>query len=540
MILRANDRERQLTSLERCIINENYTIYWKGLVFIPGFSSGYLSLVEFGRALSNDGLTKAIDSLKGNFMMVVLHHPSDSISVFIDNSGIFDVYYDEGAISDSFLAIVKERGFSHKDLNPESVIEFLNFGMIYEDRTLFASIRRIQGDQIVRFDKDGRILIESKGFSTGMDKPTNVTSIPDYIESFAQSIQNRKVSVDLTGGIDSRLLVTLLHHCGAKFEASVVGKPDDEDVILAKKVADELDIPLYVCDIDEDIDQYIPELFQLCDGMFDIFAYYSAYQHSRQRIARGADLILTGGGAELLSDRFWMQDFPFYTRKSTNLSRLMGLKVLPIPCNDDYFGNEYRIANQAFEGNLYERLTAYVADMNTKSNDQIYYHFKEQTRAGRFNSIGTQLTDNYTPFLELVLTRYGYSLPRWERFYNHTHRKLITSANERVAKIPTTDGGTTVSSKRADQLLDLYKYFSYISIKLFKKVAQKLTKKSYYQRGSKIKGFPVHLLQGERSQEWESLLKDAGILNEQISLQQIHSEKVGHFISLALLLKELK
>lgn len=488
----------------------------------------------------SNGLPASISKLHGNYMLIIMHHPSRSIQVLIDNSGIFDVYYSQSAVSDSFLELIAASGANEMDMDPESVIEFLNFGMIYEDRTLFPSIRRIRSDQLISIDSSGSIQVGTKGIPTGIDAAARLSSIPEHFRLLSQSIQNRKVSVDLTGGIDSRLLVSLLHQYGADMELSVVGSPEDEDVQLARKVADKLGLPLHVCMIEEEIDGHLPELFRLCDGMFDVFAYYTAYQHSVRRIARGADLVLTGGGAELLSDRFWLQDFPFYSRKRTNLTKLMNLKVLPISCSDHYFQGRYQAASRLFKEQLRERLTCYEADMNTRSNDQIYYHFKEQTRIGRFNTIGTQLTDNYTPFIELEVTRYGYHLPRWERFYNHTHRQLMTSANRAVAAIPTTDGGTTVSALWYHQWLDLYKYTRYNAGKLYKKIAQKLTKKSYYNRGSKRRGFPVHLLQGERSLTWEKLLKDAGILHQTMSLSQLHQEKVGHFISLALLLEHMQ
>jgi hypothetical protein len=117
---------------------------------------------------------------------------------------------------------------------------------------------------------------------------------------------------------------------------------------------------------------------------------------------------------------------------------------------------------------------------------------------------------------------------------------LITSVNKEAAQLSSTDGGMTVSSKWFDQLLDLQKYSRYMAVKFYKKAAQKITKKSSYNRGSKIKGFPVHLLQNELGLECECLLKDAGIIKRELPLTQIHSEKVGNFISLALLLKFIK
>ncbi len=94
---------------------------------------------------------------------------------------------------------------------------------------------------------------------------------------------------------------------------------------------------------------------------------------------------------------------------------------------------------------------------NTETYDRIYYEMRMAVVAAHAISVN----DNYVPFvaplLDPAIVRLGYSLPRRDRFFNRYHRRLITDASLAVARVPSSDTGVTrmsLSSRPRDELRD--------------------------------------------------------------------------------------
>ena len=56
-------------------------------------------------------------------------------------------------------------------------------------------------------------------------------------EAFSKAAKNRKVSVDLTGGQDSRLNVALLNHHTESYETALSGFPEHPDLTIGMRIA---------------------------------------------------------------------------------------------------------------------------------------------------------------------------------------------------------------------------------------------------------------------------------------------------------------
>ena len=136
-------------------------------------------------------------------MLLVEDNRSASRYVLVDNSGMFHVFCSGSGISTSFLELAASQGSRATDLNPEAVVEFLHFGYISFGRTLLKNIVKLSPEQIVRISRTGISFIP-KSLPSFESQPTR--SLVDLLRDFTSSVAAERVSVDLTGGMDTRSL----------------------------------------------------------------------------------------------------------------------------------------------------------------------------------------------------------------------------------------------------------------------------------------------------------------------------------------------
>ena len=531
-----------LGGLEYSWETQEHKFWWKGLVFVHSIPCGTDSLERFSKEISRSGIQDAVNCLKGNFLLVVEDKKSGVYYSFVDNSSLFQAFYSDTSISTSFLELVKYEGLSRSDLDKEAIVEFLHFGHISFRKTFFDSIKKIPGKQILTFSDDGKICFLPK-LVPDLNAGDGQSSFLNFFEGLVSSIKNQNVSVDLSGGIDSRMLATILDYFGLDFEIDVTGWKGHIDIEISKEVASVLKHKHHVTDNSVDLlkeeELLTDELFSMCDGLFNILTGRGQLLSNKNRVGRGVDLKFTGAGGELYKDFWWLQDFPFYARRKANVERLFNLRIAPTGFNHFYFTDDYVEICQNLKHNTVQKLSSFIIDANTKTYDNIYFNYRMQEIAGRRITNDNSLLKSYAPLLELDVVRYGFNIPRKERFFNNFHRRTITSINPNVAKIRTTESGMTVSSFKTDIIKDISKYIINKSARLTKKVGQKILKRTYFQQ---ILADPLYVKVKELKISTGSVefLKDFKIINEKLEVSNISNSHIGNFISLAMFMRCLE
>ncbi|MED4781390.1 asparagine synthase-related protein [Brevibacillus choshinensis] len=529
----------QLQTKEQVWENANYIVGWKGFVFILGVAAGVESVMAFVEELRMSNMIAAVKMLKGHFFLTVYDKQADIYYAFIDNSGAFEAFHMESVVSTSFLTLARQSGYGKERVSKESIIEFLNFGSIYHNRTLVDGIFKIDCNEIIVLCNHKKTIL-SKELETLEDACPNV-DIMEFFRLFSQSVKQMKVSADLTGGVDSRLVCVLLDHHGVPFEAAITGMEGIQDVEVPKHVAKALKHELHIsvpC-VDR-LEQNVPELFDWCDGMNDLFKHYRTLPHHKNREERGVDLVISGIGGEFFKENMWVQDFPFYLRKKANIRRFLRMRMLQIKCKSAYFEGEYKTLNDSFEDRVVQKLGCYLLDTNTKTYDSIYYHFRMKTVASTFISAASHLFGCYSPFLEYDLVRYGFHLKRRERFFNQYHRKMITRLNAPVAKIRTAEGGISVSYEKMEILKDMIKYIRNRTRRATKVLGRKLFHKTYLQESPEHPELFRTIRSMQVTQKSIALLKQEGILDNQLKMSEILDTHLGNMVTIALFMRFLE
>jgi asparagine synthetase B (glutamine-hydrolysing) len=538
MLLGAHDKWN-MTGVLRSTETREFSFRWQGFAYLEGVLAGIPSIQRLAQEMLLD-IPGAASRLKGIYFMYVHDKRSGTHYAFVDSSGLFHAFYSTRHVSTSFLALASSEGLRSNDLDAEALVEFFHFGYIGFGRTFFSSIRKIEATHILVCAAGDKMHVIPKPVPGIHVAPAHC--LEEFMALLAASVGGETVSMDLTGGIDSRLMAVLLSYFGVPFEVAASGVSGTTDLVIAEQVAEVLDRHFHITyhHID-DFESTVPEIFGLGDGLFDVVRYHRAFQLQHDRISRGVSLVMSGTGGELFKDFWWLQDFPFYCRRKPDLQRLYSFRIAPVELKHSYLSSRYRGLSHTYRQRLLEKLSALVVPGNTQTYDQIYYSFKMRDYAGRFLTNTSHLVPCYAPYLERGAVAYGYHLPRSSRFFNNFHRRTMTRLCPEAANIETTEGGVSASSSTLKIAADLSKYVANRFGRLTRKVGQKVLRRSYLRDQSPDHPDLYSHVRGIIA-ERKSLqhLKETQIIDNKTELKEIEDRYLGNILTLSMLLDAIE
>lgn len=520
------------------IVFDNFEVYFKGIIFVSGRKAGHESIERIIDFFIGN---KRIDfpSIFGNYFVLIIDKRDSKKYFFTDNSGIFKSYIYKDSIFTSFLEIVdyhKEIGLN--DLNYSSVVEFLHFGFTYFENTLIESVKRVSGDVYYTFEND-KIEKKSKGLTPISNSPK--VDINKFFSDFVYAVSDKRISLDLTGGFDSRLILSYFIKNNADFELALSGIPGNSDITIASKISGIIQKSFYptIHSIVGTGEDDLASIFDITDSQIDILDYHRNNQLNKDRLSRGVDLHISGVGGELYKDFWWLQDFPFYNSKKINIEKLYDLRIESSSFPNYILGESVKsISTETRKSNL-AKLKEYVLDSNTKTYDNIYYNYKMKTNAGVYISVANNYFISYAPLLEFELVKVGFNLPRCLRFYNNFHRKVITANNPKLAKTRTTEGISS-SSNWAIKFLDLFYYAIDKTKRLLKQILRKVFNKTYLQETPTNSDIYNIIRSNQFLEKSIQYLKEIKVLDKNVSADIIPNFLIGRILTLGFLLQRIK
>ncbi len=178
----------------------------------------------------------------GHFGVVVFC--DNKLVVFNDYRGMCQIYTnsDQSILSTSFLAVYET--LDSYTANDQEIYEYLHFLMFFGNRTPIAEIERLDKRYIHEVLPGGDTRskpFQLPDFYDGDDLERHVDQIHGLLSDYFAKITTAfgdDISIGLTGGYDSRLILAHLRNCGCNPRVYVQGADDLEDVKIAKQIAD--------------------------------------------------------------------------------------------------------------------------------------------------------------------------------------------------------------------------------------------------------------------------------------------------------------
>jgi hypothetical protein len=462
-------RVSDLLANEACLETPDHLLHWRGFVHLPGVAPGAASLAAC-RWDGIDDVRRAACSLRGSFVLSVISRADGRHHVFV--GGLLDAFISGATVSSSFLRLCEVLGLRFGDVDPEAVAEFVDLGFVLGRRTFVAGVERMVPGRI--YELTGGRAVHHDGGPPGIEAPPEPgLTVEGYFRELSDSLKGLRVSSDLTGGSDSRMVAALLAR-ELDVEFAITGMPGNSDIEIARAVAAALDSPLYVLEhrVDQLADE-IPELFEALDGLGDILGHHRAFQNALARRSRQVRVALSGAGGELYKDFWWLQDFPRYRSSRSNVERLLDLRVRPVAVPEGLLAGRFADAAVGVRERTLDLFRACEMPLNTQTYDRIYYDIKMGNTTARYTSMNAGYVPSFTPLLAPELVRLGFALPRRDRFFNRFHRRVVSRAAPEVSTIRTTEGGITLSGDRVRQLAEMGPYAREKARRLVGKVRQR-------------------------------------------------------------------
>lgn len=520
----------------------HHVVFWIGHIYMDGLVSGRPTIERLARDLLQRSLPAIAAELRGVFGLLIFDKLAHTWAAMVDNAGMYKLYYDAHGICSSFLAMLRTSP-SRPAIARKALVEYIAQGRLYGGATLIDGIYKISLDEIVEIRGPGHITKTTKILprSAQYDRAIFLR----HMENLLAACKGKKISIDITGGYDTRLLVVLFDSLGADYELAASGWRGATDVEIAQEIATALGRPLFVTWHSwTDLESELRQCFQAADGQVDPVHFHRDRMNAVARRARGVEIIVHGGGGGHYKDHFYIQDFPWYGSKRVRFERFYDLRVAPVSWPRDLLTAEaWSLVREAKELTL-RRFEEHRASTNNESYDRAAFFVRDPEAYGghlcAYTNMGLQVA---APFLDYHNMLMSFAIPPWSRFMTRWHRDLITEHNRRVAKIRTTDN-YTASACSEDVLRNVIGYVGPQLRRAAKKVVQRaIGKNMFFNVGAPACDDPAFRPAVRRTAlfaEAVERLKALGVLTSKVQPSDVREQHVQAVLNAGLLAERVE
>jgi hypothetical protein len=395
--------------------------------------------------------TSPLERLDGQFSMVRLEEDAGALRVLADPLGMKPLFMAEAGgatyISTSALVLAK-----HLRLPPSApgLEAFLRTGNQFGRLTPWQGLERMLPAEALTFEPDRRergaywqpsIDHDLRRLSFGACAEACVAQASAAI---AERYGATRPWLDLTGGFDTRLLALLAQRADLGFLANTSGEDDDEDVRLARRIAEAAGWPWTQFPLPGDWAELLParigEAVAWGDCHLDALP-LAEVMLGHQRKSEAGSTLLNGGGGEHYRDYPWGQELLGAGRSgSVRLDRLIAWRVLS-PLDLSAFREDPTpavVANVRAE--LEQRVAPFSSAPKTFQCD-LLYAFKATGHFGAYQATAGAWVHMELPFyLRSTFTTAISASPRHRNFHR-LMREMMRRLDPAIAAIQTETGG---------------------------------------------------------------------------------------------------
>lgn len=426
-----------------CQSDQRFLIVVSGTIIFRHFHGNAAVEKILHCLLSGQTLEQLFPEFHGPYTLVLIDRVTKQVCVLNSREGLKHCYVSTRnsgkAFSTNLLLLAALTG---GEPSPEGVREFIHLGAIFEQKTLFAHVSQVLPASFHRHANNR--WSESRLWRLKVAPPDPHMSCQNardvLIRSFSNNftflsnVDGQKVAADLTGGTDSRTVLSCLMEKCSNPVTTTSGDNDFIDVQVARKIASKLRLEHYWYDpvprglVQSQLDRAV----ELADGnMCPIrLARQSAYYEEK---ASRFNFITGGGGGPLFKDHFWLFEFNRVgLNREPQWDRIARFSGVPQVIEDNYFiGYDDEILRNMTE--LFRRWSSQISGTNNQKLDFVFFDLKVPTFSGPSFSLTTQFLDVYHPMLDGENVQFAVDLPPEIRKRNILQFSIIQSLRPEIA-----------------------------------------------------------------------------------------------------------
>ena len=454
--------------------------------------------------------------LFGSYIIIFKDKSRDEILIFTDNSNMRSFFYNDEYISDDIFQIIEKNKTNF--FNHNAVLEYLKYGNIFEHATLVENIKATKSTLFYRIAKNTINEINKK--IGDISEKSIYTDIYQYFDDLTLALSNKKITLDLTGGYDSRMIFCALKNRFKDMHIFISGPDSAKDVIVAKKVAEKNDIKIDCLNNNykEISEKDLLNAFEFSYGQLVFDFCFRLIDFSFYRKNKGYDLRITGDGGVLHKDWWWLQDFPLYKKSGTNLKKFYYQRVNYSKINSNVFNDAFLKKVIDYDDIFTSNLAKYIRKTNTQTYDFLYYYLFGSKLSRNYN-VYSKLIISYAPLWENEIVKLSYSLPRVERFYYNYIRRVTSHYDKNTSRLKTVYN-MTASSDIKYKLLDIGGFISDYIKKAFRMIKRKIFNKNV-KSDVDIYNIQKSVKDTKIFRESLEFMKNAGVLRNDVEEKEI-------------------
>jgi asparagine synthase (glutamine-hydrolysing) len=254
------------------------------------------------------GIDAMVARLKGMFAFGIWDNTHRKLFLVRDRLGVKPLLYAQrnGQLAFASTARALRAGGFATELDDQAVTEFLEFGFITDDRSIYREVSKVQPATIVEWS-DGRLSAREYWRPPGINHdgaPGFEEAVEETERLFLSAVEKRMyadvpVGALLSGGVDSSLVCWAVAKLGGDIRAFTVGTPGDpwDETADACQTARELQLNHSVIELSGEGG---PDVSEMVTAFGEPFATASALGmlNVSRAVKESATVLLTGDGGD--------------------------------------------------------------------------------------------------------------------------------------------------------------------------------------------------------------------------------------------------
>lgn len=395
--------------------------------------------------------------LDGEFNLVIYDEHLDKLLIVNDRFGFKNIYYYDD--SEIFLfgpKIISLFAFQkiNKKIDESALSDFFHFGYILRDKTFLTNVKLLRGG-VTAFVESKKAIAVKQYWDFYSAKKNTSEELKFYVENAytllldsvkKRIVENEKIIVQLSGGLDSRIITAMVKTAGYNCDVMTFGSQDCVETLIAQDAAHKMGIKRH---LKKEIKpsnfvRFINETIQNTDGQCESLGISGPYSVIKELLSNNDYDLLLGGfcGDLVLGGKFLYKDSELLDKNINNIENycfeLMGGQDL-LPSLDSIFNKDmcgilkdYRFTNLQEElRSIIGRVTSYgdLLDWFIISNRVLRYINSAQ----RTNTIYVK---EFYPFFDYDFFDFIYTIPSTVRQDHFLYKEIYKSKFPNLAKVP--------------------------------------------------------------------------------------------------------
>ena len=407
-----------------------------------------------------------ISMIDGIFNICMYDKQNQILKIFNDWAGNHNLFYYYSSSENKFIFSTETKGIlkiiKNKHFNYEAAITQVMFSHILYDDTLVNEIKLLPPASILTY-KNKILTIESyydlRNNYNIINEKNEKYLIDKLYDGFVQPtkkyLHKKKISLPLTGGMDSRFLLHILLENNYNLEDTFTGgDPDSDDVRIAQMIAKRYSISHRLADVHEDyFKSKFYDNYYIHEGFLAPHRYGSGlelhYNRGIENIIQFPNSNLTLGDLYTPNTKHFIGNLKLNDQiKNQIISKFLKVEQSVL--------NILFIDYNKYTDGIISRLFDYFENLAEYPSIFIFDYFAWYQHSRRWSNLGGmngKFIGRIAPSQDRQLNEFIFNIPIEYKYWQYIHKKMFKTKCPNLAKLPREGTGVPISWPEPVQML---------------------------------------------------------------------------------------